>query len=91
MGKETLSDLQQGNITAPILFTLLHYKTEKEYPQLKEILKERRISKSNVLIVDELMRKTDSLEMTRRLAVAHVNKAMEGRSEVEAEGFGHLG
>ncbi|XP_010549508.1 PREDICTED: solanesyl diphosphate synthase 3, chloroplastic/mitochondrial-like isoform X2 [Tarenaya hassleriana] len=69
LGKGSLSDIQHGIITAPILFAM------EEFPQLIEVVHQGFDNPNNVDIVLEYLGKSRGIQRTRELALEHVNLA----------------
>ncbi|XP_073003723.1 solanesyl-diphosphate synthase 1, mitochondrial isoform X1 [Typha latifolia] len=71
LGKGSLSDIQHGIITAPILFAM------EEYPQLCEIVDRGFDNPENIAAALDYLEKSRGIERTRELATEHANRAIE--------------
>ncbi|EOY27601.1 Polyprenyl synthetase - like 7 [Theobroma cacao] len=69
LGKGSLSDIQHGIVTAPILFAM------EEFPQLHAIVYQGFDNPENVDIALEYLGKSDGIQRTRELAMKHANLA----------------
>ncbi|WVZ94636.1 hypothetical protein U9M48_040504 [Paspalum notatum var. saurae] len=69
LGKASFSDINQGIVTAPILFAM------EEFPQLREIIEQGFDDPSNVNMVLEYLQKSQGIERTRLLAAEHAKLA----------------
>ncbi|PPD75963.1 hypothetical protein GOBAR_DD27113 [Gossypium barbadense] len=69
LGKGSLSDIQQGIVTAPILFAM------EEFPQLHAIVYQGFDNPENIEIALEYLGKSHGIERTRELAMKHANLA----------------
>ncbi|XP_010549511.1 PREDICTED: solanesyl diphosphate synthase 3, chloroplastic/mitochondrial-like isoform X2 [Tarenaya hassleriana] len=69
LGKGSLSDIQHGIITAPILFAM------EEFPQLIEVVHQGFDNPNNVDIALEYLGKSRGIQRTRELALEHANLA----------------
>ncbi len=78
LGKPAGSDLRQGNITLPALYSL-HYSNEKE--KLRAIIKEGHVNKRMEEIID-LIRTSDGIEYSKQLALKYVEKAKKSLSNI---------
>lgn len=71
LGKGSLSDIQHGIVTAPILFAM------EEFPQLRAIVEEGFENPENVNIALDYLGKSRGIQKTKELAVKHANLAAE--------------
>ncbi|CAI8609326.1 unnamed protein product [Vicia faba] len=71
LGKGSLSDIQHGIVTAPILFAM------EEFPQLRTIVEEGFEKTENVNIALDYLGKSRGIQKTRELAVKHATLAAE--------------
>ncbi|KAJ1267659.1 hypothetical protein BS78_07G074500 [Paspalum vaginatum] len=69
LGKPSFSDINQGIVTAPILFAM------EEFPQLREIIEQGFDDPSNVNMALEYLWKSQGIERTRLLAAEHARLA----------------
>ncbi|MBA0724302.1 hypothetical protein Golax_021001 [Gossypium laxum] len=69
LGKGSLSDIQQGIVTAPILFAM------EEFPQLHAIVYQGFDNPENIEIALEYLGKSHGIQRTRELAMKHANLA----------------
>ncbi|KAG4178462.1 hypothetical protein ERO13_A10G043800v2 [Gossypium hirsutum] len=69
LGKGSLSDIQQGIVTAPILFAM------EEFPQLHAIVYQGFDNPENIEIALEYLGKSHGMERTKELAMKHANLA----------------
>ena len=98
MGKEEMSDLIEGNVTAPVYFTYYH---EKNIPKSGgdvnlEILNRRKKNKSEAMLVKKWVHEGVGLELTYLLAIKHIKEALEmlkemGIDEKGLESWSYLG
>ncbi|GAU12532.1 hypothetical protein TSUD_182460 [Trifolium subterraneum] len=71
LGKGSLSDIQHGIVTAPILFAM------EEFPQLRAIVEEGFGNPENVNIALDYLGKSRGIQKTKELAMKHANLAAE--------------
>lgn len=71
LGKGSLSDIQHGIVTAPILFAM------EEFPQLRAIVEEGFENPENVNIALDYLGKSRGIQKTKELAVKHASLAAE--------------
>ncbi|CAL5197757.1 unnamed protein product [Lathyrus oleraceus] len=71
LGKGSLSDIQHGIVTAPILFAM------EEFPQLRTIVEEGFENTENVNIALDYLGKSRGIQKTKELAVKHATLAAE--------------
>ncbi|XP_039033901.1 solanesyl diphosphate synthase 3, chloroplastic/mitochondrial-like [Hibiscus syriacus] len=69
LGKGSLSDIQLGIVTAPILFAM------EEFPQLHAVVYQGFDSPENIDIALEYLGKSHGIQRTRELAMKHANLA----------------
>ncbi|XP_047156825.1 solanesyl diphosphate synthase 3, chloroplastic/mitochondrial [Vigna umbellata] len=69
LGKGSLSDIQHGIVTAPILFAM------EEFPQLRAIVDEGFENPANIELALDYLGKSRGIQRTRELAVQHANLA----------------
>ncbi|KAK0579638.1 hypothetical protein LWI29_029068 [Acer saccharum] len=69
LGKGSLSDIQHGIVTAPILFAM------EEFPQLRTVVDQGFEKSPNVDIALEYLGKSRGIQRTRELAMKHANLA----------------
>ncbi|KAI9198227.1 hypothetical protein LWI28_012072 [Acer negundo] len=69
LGKGSLSDIQHGIVTAPILFAM------EEFPQLRTVVDQGFEKSPNVDIALEYLGKSRGIQRTRELALKHANLA----------------
>ncbi|WVZ22334.1 hypothetical protein V8G54_000878 [Vigna mungo] len=69
LGKGSLSDIQHGIVTAPILFAM------EEFPQLRAIVDEGFENPTNIELALDYLGKSRGIQRTRELAVQHANLA----------------
>jgi all-trans-nonaprenyl-diphosphate synthase len=69
LGKPSGSDLKQGNLTAPVLFTL------EEYPQLHESIAREFNEPGDLADAVALVQKSDGIQRSRDLAKTHAKLA----------------
>ncbi|QCD81495.1 geranyl diphosphate synthase [Vigna unguiculata] len=69
LGKGSLSDIQHGIVTAPILFAM------EEFPQLRLIVNEGFENPANIELALDYLGKSRGIQRTRELAVQHANLA----------------
>ncbi|KAK7346940.1 hypothetical protein VNO80_21464 [Phaseolus coccineus] len=69
LGKGSLSDIQHGIVTAPILFAM------EEFPQLRAIIDEGFENPANIELALDYLGKSRGIQRTRELAVEHANLA----------------
>ncbi|KAK3204485.1 hypothetical protein Dsin_018531 [Dipteronia sinensis] len=69
LGKGSLSDIQHGIVTAPILFAM------EEFPQLRAVVDQGFEKSPNVDIALEYLGKSRGIQRTRELAMKHANLA----------------
>ncbi|XVF40081.1 hypothetical protein PTKIN_Ptkin01aG0083300 [Pterospermum kingtungense] len=69
LGKGSLSDIQHGIITAPILFAM------EEFPQLHAVVYQGFDNPENIDIALEYLGKSNAIQRTRELATKHANLA----------------
>lgn len=71
LGKGSLSDIQHGIVTAPILFAM------EEFPQLRAIVEEGFENPENVNIALDYLGKSRGIQKTKELAMKHASLAAE--------------
>jgi hexaprenyl-diphosphate synthase len=71
MGKPVLADLKQGLATAPVLFAA------QRFPVLLPCIERKFEAPGDIDLALQLVAKADGLTTTRRLAVAHGQKALD--------------
>ncbi|KAK8618609.1 hypothetical protein V6N13_132596 [Hibiscus sabdariffa] len=69
LGKGSLTDIQQGIVTAPILFAM------EEFPQLHAVVYQGFDNPENIDIALEYLGKSHGIQRTRELAMKHANLA----------------
>ncbi|XWS12322.1 hypothetical protein CRYUN_Cryun37aG0079800 [Craigia yunnanensis] len=69
LGKGSLSDIQRGIVTAPILFAM------EEFPQLHAVVYQGFDNPENIDIALEYLGKSNGIQRTRELAMKHANLA----------------
>ncbi|ESW27868.1 hypothetical protein PHAVU_003G239100 [Phaseolus vulgaris] len=69
LGKGSLTDIQHGIVTAPILFAM------EEFPQLRAIVDEGFENPANIELALDYLGKSRGIQRTRELAVEHANLA----------------
>ncbi|OQU80043.1 hypothetical protein SORBI_3007G070000 [Sorghum bicolor] len=69
LGKASFTDINQGIVTAPVLFAM------EEFPQLREIVEQGFDDPSNVDVVLKYLQKSQGIERTRLLAAEHAKLA----------------
>ncbi|ATW26014.1 polyprenyl synthetase family protein [Candidatus Formimonas warabiya] len=65
LGKPVCQDLAQGNLTLPVLYLLKH---PEHGPQVREIIKTRRLDKVNCAMIIDLLNQTGLLDQARNVA-----------------------
>lgn len=71
LGKGSLSDIQHGIITAPILFAM------EEFPELREVVDRGLKNPADVDAALDYLGKSRGIQRTRELAEEHANRAVQ--------------
>lgn len=79
-----MSDLVQGNVTAPVYLTYFHKKQFPEYEVDLELLNKRKKSKEEAMKVKKWVESGVGIELTYLLAAEHV---LEGLNLLKKQGF----
>ena len=80
MGKTTLSDIREGVYSSPILFTL--QENGSSGTRIRELLKQNRVSESDIEEIVEIIRGTGAVDSTQRLAQELTESASEYLKEL---------
>ncbi|KAF2314462.1 hypothetical protein GH714_026673 [Hevea brasiliensis] len=84
LGKDSLSDIRHGIVTAPILFAI------EEFPQLRAVVQQGFDNPENVDIALEYLGKSRGIHRTRELAAKHASlaaAAIDSLPETDDEEF----
>jgi all-trans-nonaprenyl-diphosphate synthase len=74
MGKEEMTDLIQGNVTAPVYFTYYHYQGQNK--GLMEVLNQKYKNKEQAMEVKGWVHEGVGIELTYLLAAKHIQAAL---------------
>jgi hexaprenyl-diphosphate synthase len=76
LGKPALADLQQGLATAPVLFAA------QQFPNLVPLIERKFSTPGDVSVAINCVTNANGLLLTRRLAIAHGQLALNSLSEL---------
>lgn len=76
MGKEEVADIRQGNVTAPVYFTLYHEKKDKPISERIKELKRKNKTKEEALEIKRWVHEGKGIELSYLLAVKHIESGM---------------